>query len=401
MTYNKDVSFMYKHESLVLHPRYQAYHVSDATTDVFFSINSKELLYTKQSGETDYTSRVVISYILTLTYESKQVIDSGLIRLSDVVNDNNNKFINGKFTIRAASGNDYLLKLTMLDLNRNQQAESFIELHKINSTSYQNFLVTSEKTDDLLFRNYILPKENVKIIFRRTPQNKLYVKYFNRDFPIASAPFSIIDVRPFSYTADSNFVVALSDSGTATIHLEKPGIYSFVTDTNQREGLTLYRFYDGFPDVIKAEHMVPPIRFITSKEEFDNISSSKTKKGAVEGFWLNCAGSQDRAREVIRKYYNRVSDANIYFSSYLEGWKTDRGMIYLIFGPPNLVYKSNDSETWVYGEDNNLNSLNFNFNKVSNPIAENDFILQRSTIYKSNWYLSVDIWRQGRIYLQN
>ncbi len=34
-------------------------------------------------------------------------------------------------------------------------------------------------------------------------------------------------------------------------------------------------------------------------------------------------------------------------------------------------------------------------------VSNNDFYLQRSTIYKNNWYTAVDIWRQGRIYLQN
>lgn len=401
VAYNQDMSYMYRREATVLHPDYQVYHTSDVTTDVFFSIASKELLYAKQPNESDYTSRLIISYMLTQSYESKVVIDSGSVRLTDISNDNVQKRINGKFTVKTGASAVSLLKISLYDQNRNQWSETYIDIYKANPGSSQDFLVKNRDNHSILFRNYILPGEDVVITYKRSAQSKLFVKYFKREFPVAAPPFSIIDPRPFSYKADSTFTLSMSDTGTVVVHLDHQGIYNFVIDTNQRDGLTLYRFYDGFPDIVKVDQMIAPLRFITSKDEYDNMNNNKSKKAAVDAFWINCAGSQDRAKEVIRKYYNRVKDANVYFTSYLEGWKTDRGMVYLIFGPPNLVYKATDSETWVYGEDNNLNSLNFNFNKVTNPIAENDYILQRSTIYKSNWYRSVDIWRQGRIYLQN
>ena len=148
--------------------------------------------------------------------------------------------------------------------------------------------------------------------------------------------------------------------------------------------------------------MVPPLRFITSKQEFEEISTSANSKAAIEKFWLNCTGSQDRAKEIIRKYYNRVKDANLFFTSYLEGWKTDRGMIYLVFGAPNVIYRTERSETWIYGEESNaLNSLRFSFLKVNNPFSDNDFTLERSTLYQQKWTDAVDIWRQGRTYLQD
>ena len=104
---------------------------------------------------------------------------------------------------------------------------------------------------------------------------------------------------------------------------------------------------------------------------------------------------------MIRKYYNRMQDANLYFTSYLEGWKTDRGMIYLIYGTPNTIIRNANSETWTYGEENNINSLQYTFSRVDNPFTDNDFTLERSGVYKQSWYVAVDIWRQGRTYLQD
>ncbi|MCH7783138.1 GWxTD domain-containing protein [candidate division KSB1 bacterium] len=53
-------------------------------------------------------------------------------------------------------------------------------------------------------------------------------------------------------------------------------------------------------------------------------------------------------------YYRRVRFANEEFTQYKDGWKTDRGMIYILFGPPNQVFYSDFSsfekatQQWVY-----------------------------------------------------
>ena len=144
--------------------------------------------------------------------------------------------------------------------------------------------------------------------------------------------------------------------------------------------------------------MVEPLRFITSKKEYNSLKESDNTKEALDEFWLDNTVNAERAKELIKHYYSRVEGANRYFSSYTAGWQTDRGMIYLIFGPPNIIYRSSGAESWIYGEENNFMSLNFNFVKVKNPFSENDYMLNRSPVYKSNWYRAVDSWRQGRVY---
>jgi GWxTD domain-containing protein len=54
------------------------------------------------------------------------------------------------------------------------------------------------------------------------------------------------------------------------------------------------------------------------------------------------------------EYYNRVAYANDHFRHYIEGWKTDRGMVYIIFGAPDYVDRHPSDpdvkpyETWEY-----------------------------------------------------
>ena len=103
------------------------------------------------------------------------------------------------------------------------------------------------------------------------------------------------------------------------------------------------------------------------------------------------------------------------FTSHLEGWKTDRGMISIIFGPPSYIRKTKSAEIWYYGQQSNsnlnaYNSLNdpmriqssglkFTFDKVSNPFSMNDYELDRNYSYKSSWYRAVESWRKGKVYI--
>jgi GWxTD domain-containing protein len=217
---------------------------------------------------------------------------------------------------------------------------------------------------------------------------------------LPSPPYSTSNLIPFEYGADSIFTLQLSETDTTGFVFPKRGFYHVQSDTNTKEGLTIYRFEDNFPEVKKSSDLLQPLRYLTSKQEYDAMASYKNQKTAVDSFWVYAGGSHDRARELVKKFYNRVQNSNEYFSSYIEGWKTDRGLIYIIYGPPNVVYKSSGSESWVYGEENNFNSLTFSFVKVINPFTDNDYRLDRSQLFKTSWFNSVEMWRQGRVYAE-
>ena len=129
--------------------------------------------------------------------------------------------------------------------------------------------------------------------------------------------------------------------------------------------------------------------------------NSSNKKQAIDDFWLDIGGSNERARELLKKYYGRVTESNKLFTSHQPGWQTDRGMIYIVFGAPSTMHKYNDGETWIYGNESQSNSIRFNFKKVINPFSDNDFIMEGSEYYKDAWYNAVEYWRQGRIYMDN
>jgi GWxTD domain-containing protein len=282
------------------------------------------------------------------------------------------------------------------ELNQSKFYTINIGIEKSSINNRQQFKITDE--NNLPIFNYILKKDDIVNIQHYKNVNHFYVRYYKREFPIAAPAFVTTSFQPFNYKADSVFSLELINNQTQFTPLNE-GFYHIQLDTiNDKEGLTFFVFGKYFPEISTPENMLEPLRFITSREEYDNIQMAENVKLHVEKFWLNAGGSPDRAKELIKKYYGRVYQANLYFTSYKEGWKTDRGMIFLIFGLPNIVNRTSSSEVWIYGEENNMMSLNFTFYKVTNPFTANDYILDRSIIYKNIWYRGVESWRQGRIY---
>ena len=160
-------------------------------------------------------------------------------------------------------------------------------------------------------------------------------------------------------------------------------------------------FYDDFPLLTDPLKLIPPIRYVTTKQEFDVLSFSTNKKLSLDKFWLTNAGSVEKAKSVLKVFYNRVQNANTYFTSYTEGWRTDRGLIYIAFGLPSSVYRDSNGETWTYLETQNNRPLQFSFSKVDNILSDNNFLLNRTENYRNDWFRIIDAWRQGKINHEN
>jgi GWxTD domain-containing protein len=203
-------------------------------------------------------------------------------------------------------------------------------------------------------------------------------------------------MKPLSYTADETYLINIDDNDPVPV--DKPGIYHFQLDTLNPEGLTFFFFDEDFPLLTSADNLLQSVRYLTTREEFSKISQSRDIKAAVDEFWLSKAGNRERARLLIKTYYGRVQTANRLFTSYLEGWKTDRGLVYVIFGTPNSVYKNSLTETWMYNQTSGQSTLSFTFEKKKNPFTDNDYMLRRNPWYDLPWFRAVEIWRDGRVY---
>jgi GWxTD domain-containing protein len=183
-----------------------------------------------------------------------------------------------------------------------------------------------------------------------------------------------------------------------TYSLEMPGIYKFKMEKDIEEGLSLFNFGSNFPRSKTSDDLLGPLVYLTSSSEFRDLRMEPNRKLAIDNFWLNATGDMDDARELIRVYYNRVLYSNLYFSSFKEGWKTDRGMIYIIFGPPDILEKLPDQEKWIYLSSRARKPVEFVFDRKENRFTHNSYKLDRSGSSTSLWARAVNSWREGNIY---
>jgi GWxTD domain-containing protein len=80
------------------------------------------------------------------------------------------------------------------------------------------------------------------------------------------------------------------------------------------------------------------VGYIITDEErqaFKRLATDDERQSFIEQFWLRRDPTPDTAEnEYKEEHYRRIAYANERYASGIPGWKSDRGRIYITFGPP-------------------------------------------------------------------
>src|SRR5881275_1256966 len=83
------------------------------------------------------------------------------------------------------------------------------------------------------------------------------------------------------------------------------------------------------------------VAYIISDEEraaFKRLQTDEEREQFIEQFWLRRDPTPDSIEnEFKEEHYRRIAYSNENFASGIPGWKTDRGRIYITFGPPDEI----------------------------------------------------------------
>ena len=83
------------------------------------------------------------------------------------------------------------------------------------------------------------------------------------------------------------------------------------------------------------------VRWIITDEEraaFKQLSNDEERDAFIENFWLRRDPTPDTPEnEYKEEHYRRIAYADEHFASGVPGWKTDRGRIYIMYGPPDSI----------------------------------------------------------------
>ena len=388
---NENMSGYFITQEFTLNPQYVIWHTDSDSSVVYFNFACENLLF-KKSSDKIYAS-FSMKYQLYSSYNSTSILDSQTV-FTTIDSISNETFYEGKIKFKCNSTCKGVLRMQLTDEYRNSSEVKFIEVDKTTLTARQNFIIT-DSTGSPLYKNFISQNQSFSIIPSKYFNSKQFtVNCYFRSFPLAAPAFRM-DANPtLSSQPDSTFDISIDS--ISSLRLNRYGFYHFFSQNYARNGVTIYLHPEDFPSVTNASQLIESTRYLTTSKEHLKLVQSSNKKIELDRFWLDISGSQEQARKLIRTYYQRVQFANQHFSSYMEGWRTDRGMIYIIFGPPQSIYRNDDDEQWNYGTINSIPDLNFIFRKVGNPFTNNDYGLVRQPSYENAWYLAVEQWRQGR-----
>ena len=106
-----------------------------------------------------------------------------------------------------------------------------------------------------------------------------------------------------------------------------------------------------------VDEALDQMRYIVTDEEYKLVKKAKRKEREklFYQFWDDRDPTPGTiSNELMDQYYYRVKYSNEKFASFQPGWKTDMGMIYILFGPPDDMQRTfgqntrNTYETWYY-----------------------------------------------------
>lgn len=162
-----------------------------------------------------------------------------------------------------------------------------------------------------------------------------------------------------------------------------------------------------YPSLRTPKELARPLHYLMDEDEYEElmqINDPQQLKGAIDRFWLSNVQNSNVAKNVISQYYQRVEEANKQFSNYKEGWKTDPGMIYILFGPPLYADNYTDQMLWSYSYNRDDPEQNFLFVRSklkSKYFPFHNYIFQRHSYYHSIHIRQVQRWLSGRILSTN
>ena len=159
----------------------------------------------------------------------------------------------------------------------------------------------------------------------------------------------------------------------------------------------------NYPAVITTRELARPLVYLMGEgdhEDLMSISDTDSLKKEMDRFWLKNIGNASKAQDVIEMYYQRVEEANKQFSNFKEGWKTDLGMIYILFGPPWYTQDRLKQLNWYYSYNREDPEYSYRFYQ---PKLNNKFfpfyhyLLERHNYYYTVQYLQRELWLTGQI----
>lgn len=241
-------------------------------------------------------------------------------------------------------------------------------------------------------QNYLTKGQS--LLFKTSAGPSVYSFFYSSSFDV---PFPPMETRPAEVPREINVENRGDFLANVPKMLNDEGYYFFQSDSSTQTGVLLRTVHDAFPKVQDWEEMVQMVTYISTKKEHETLLLAQDKKKGLDAYWLNLTRDPELAKDLIRNYFKQIEFANILFTDFKEGWKTDRGMVFVVMGPPQEVNFFQDREVWSYAGIDDSSKIRFTFTRVKTILSPHFYTLNRSRAFQPVWFKNISQWRSGRM----
>lgn len=391
---SQQLALMYNPYSTTIHPKVFAKKHNLEDIELYVVINDGELLFSKANAQKSNTAMIKIFYKVMESYEKTALIDS-CTRTVNFTKETSPKTYAIKLKLKPQELKKFVIQTTVTDLLRGKMSIHFTEIDKTDPFSEDNYMLTQIKNMQPLAEHYIKKGDAVRVDYLCTSKHPTLMSGNKpHELTIPLSPYSsdpaVEDTTLFYNTTEKNASYILRG--------DTAQLYASTADTNYNRNYVLPCFDGDFPNIDTPEEMMLPLSYLTTPEEFANIRNATAKKLAVDDFWYSCSHDIRKGKELIKVFYTRAIISNILFTDYRKGMLTDRGMVYIVLGPPKMLAITSTSEVWGYYDSKSGQNVKFVFRRTRTKLSGEKYVLRRSTEFKTVWDRAVGSWRKGNIF---
>ena len=403
---SKDLSYLYNPLKNSINPKYSIFNESDDQSILSVKFFNSDLYFNEANPS---GVPMALMTVLVKVYNLSQgmaLADTAYYDFNIAREKSKQEYLY-KIPLKVEKGTEYVAEIKVTDRMRLMTVQAFVPFNTLSVYNRYNFYARGHILKNELIKPLVRKGEFFNLVYGHAKPDTMYISVYKPYLEFPYPPSTVLPEKPGATKPDT--IVAVPYSDTLPLMFPRKGIYFCSVDKNNNEGYTFMNFGAEFPTMTSPEQMIEPLCYLASEDEITEMKANPKPKVALDGFWLKCGGNVEKARELIRIFYTRVLYSNFYFTSYKEGWRTDRGMMYIIYGPPDKLYKSSDGETWGYRKhlvktswgtsySEREDYLYFTFKKRDNMFSDNEYSISRSETVVSFWDQAVLSWRKGIVF---
>ena len=243
-------------------------------------------------------------------------------------------------------------------------------------------------------RNVNFDKDGIPMFFEiysKYPQN-VFIRY-----QIKNNEEKVLYTNTFSLSLDSGRTQVIDTIKADTtkdmsIGLGKYTIDVSVLDSTKENKANADKVFIsrwvGVPSVINnLDKAISELIYIATPSELGYIKDASNQKEKIKRyleFWKKKDPTPNtEENQIFNEYYRRVAYANANFSQYVEGWRSDRGMVFILLGSPDNVdrhpfdLESKPYEVWYYYNLNRsyvfVDETGFGDYRLTTPLYGDDY----------------------------